>query len=77
MKNLNKIDLHGIKHEDVRSEVIHFIEANWNSNKAVEIITGRSKDMIAIVEEVLNEYKLDYKIGDFFEFNKSYIKVEL
>jgi len=74
---MKKIDLHGIRHEDARSEVIHFIEDNWGSNEAVEIITGHSQGMKAVVEEVLKEYKLDYRIGDFFGFNKVYIKVEL
>jgi len=74
---MKKIDLHGTKHEDARSKVIHFIEDNWGSNEAVEIMTGHSQKMKAIVEEVLKEYKLDYRIGDFFGFNKVYIKVEL
>lgn len=74
---MKEIDLHGIKHEEVRSKVIHFIEDNWGTNGEVEIITGHSQRMKAIVEEVLKEYKLDYKVGDFFGFNKMYIRVEL
>lgn len=74
---MKKLDLHGIRHGDVRSEVIHFIEDNWAINEEVEIITGYSPQMKSIVEEVLNEYKLDYKIGDFFGFNTSYIRTKL
>lgn len=74
---MKKLDLHRIRHEDVRPEVIHFIEDNWAINEEVEIITGYSLQMKAIVEEVLNEYKLDYRIGDFFDFNISYIRVNL
>jgi len=74
---MKKLNLHGIKHEAVRSEVIHFIEDNWAMGEEVEIITGHSIKMKSIVEEVLNEYKLDYKIGDFLGFNKYYIRTSL
>lgn len=74
---MKKIDLHGVKHEDVRSRVIHFVEDNWGTSGEVEIMTGHSQKMKAIVEEVLKEYKLDYRIGDFFGSNKVYIRVEL
>lgn len=74
---MKKLDLHGIRHEDVRSEVIHFIEDNWAIGEEVEIMTGNSTQMKSIVEEILNEYKLDYRIGDFFGFDRSYITVKL
>lgn len=57
------LDLHGIKHEDARRQTIAFVEANWNSNKTVEIITGHSYKMREVVSKVLDEYKLDYKVG--------------
>ena len=55
-----KLDLHGVKHEDVRREVIRYIEDNWDSGDMVEIITGHSEKMKGIVFKVLMEYKLNY-----------------
>jgi len=72
---MKKLDLHGIKHKDVKQKVIRFIEDNWDIKEEIEIMTGNSKRMQGIVEEVLKEYKLEYKIGDFLGFNKSFIKV--
>jgi hypothetical protein len=69
-----KLDLHGFKHEDVRREVIGFVESNWGSDKEVEIITGCSAKMRSIVIEVLKEYKLDHRIGGGFRLDRqSYI----
>ena len=42
---IDKLDLHGVKHEDVRRIVTRFIEANWASNKELDIITGYSSKM--------------------------------
>lgn len=74
---MKRLNLHGIKHEAARAEIIHFIEDNWATGEEVEIVTGHSVQMKSIVEEILNEYKLDYKIGDFLGFNKSYIRTNL
>lgn len=57
------LDLHLVRHKDVRSLLIPFIEKYWNSSKVVEIITGNSDEMKKIVIEVLREYRLDYSIG--------------
>lgn len=72
---MRKLDLHGTKHEAVRRKVIRFIEDNWDIEEEIEIMTGNSKRMQEIVVEVLKEYKLDYKIGDFLGFNKSFIRI--
>lgn len=74
---MKKLDLHGIRHEDAKSEVIHFIEDNWAIDEEVEIITGYSIQMKSIVEKILDEYKLDYRIGDYFGFDTSYIRTKL
>ncbi len=63
---LHKLDLHGVRHDDVKSKVINFIEDNWNSEEDLEIITGHSSKMKGIVLNVLDEYKLPYTIGDMF-----------
>ena len=65
----NKLDLHGVRHHEVRNKVIRLVEDNWGEGLNVEIITGNSDEMKAIVGNVLNEYNLDYKVGTFFNPN--------
>jgi hypothetical protein len=74
---MKELDLHRTYHEMVKPKVIRFIESGWGTNEEVKIITGHSKEMKSIVEEVLKEYKLDYKVGDFFGFDKTYITTRL
>lgn len=64
-KNI-KLDLHGVKHREVNDKVIRIIEDNWNVPTEIEIITGNSDKMKDIVKNILNEYKLPYKINSFF-----------
>ena len=64
-----ELDLHGIKHEDVRNKVIRLIEENWQTGNELEIITGRSVRMKGIVLNVLDEYKLSYNIGRMTNLN--------
>lgn len=72
-----RLDLHGIKHEFVRSEVICFVEKYLYSADDLYIVTGHSQVMKDIVTEVLDEYKLDYKEGGYMGVNSGYIKVYL
>jgi hypothetical protein len=72
---MEKLNLHGTKHEDVTRKVIHFIEDNWDSNKEIEIITGYSNKMQELVINVLEEYSLSYRIGREFDYNKGYLVV--
>ena len=65
----NKLDLHGVRHHEVRNKVIRLVEDNWGEGLIVEIITGNSYEMKSIVGNVLNEYNLDYKVGTFFNPN--------
>lgn len=62
---MKTLDLHGIRHEDVRNILIRFIESLWLTGTEVEIVTGHSPQMKAIVIEVLGEYKLKYDDGGF------------
>jgi hypothetical protein len=71
------LDLHNTRHHLVRDKLIRFIEDNWNKDVQAEIITGRSHKMQDIVKEVLDEYKLEYSIGDFAGVNTGYIKTEI
>lgn len=61
--HMEKLDLHGVRHTDVRREVIHFVEDNWGTDWWVEIVTGHSQKMRDCVVEVLDEYGLKYHIG--------------
>jgi len=72
-----KLDLHGTRYDSARSRVIRFIEDNWCANLDLEIITGHSEKMKSIVIEVLNEYKLKYRIGDFVGLNKGFISISM
>ena len=64
-----KLDLHGVRHIDVRSKVIRFIEDLWGKGINVEIITGNSVEMKKLVIEVLNEYNLEYFDGGILGVN--------
>lgn len=77
MENINKLDLHRTRHENVNSEVIRFVEKYWDSGEEIKIITGNSNEMKSLVIEVLKEYKLEWEIGKKFDTNKGYITVKL
>jgi len=55
-----KIDLHGVKHENVGSTLDSFI---WEQMKkkaaAIHVITGNSPEMKRIVTEIAKEYGFD------------------
>jgi hypothetical protein len=74
---VKKLDLHHTRHHLVRNKLIRFIEEHWDTNTEAHIITGRSDEMQNIVKEVLDEYKLEYSIGDFSGLNTGYIKTEI
>lgn len=62
----NSLDLHGVKHADVKQTVINFIEGHWNKGHELTLVTGHSSAMKGLVLEVLDEYKLPYNIGDLY-----------
>ena len=68
---MKTLDLHGIKHEDVEKVLTKFI--NQNFNKKMKIITGKSNKMKFIVCAVIEEYDLQYRIGDMT--NNGYITI--
>lgn len=70
---MKKLDLHGVRHHEVRSMVICFVEKYWDTETEVEIVTGYSKRMKDIVMEVLDEYKLEYS-DKFMGFDRGYIR---
>jgi len=71
MKTDITLDLHGVRHEDVKPEVVRFVEKNWNSGVKGTIVTGHSIRMKVLVSEVLDEYKLVYKT-----FQANYPKID-
>ena len=70
-----KLDLHGIRHEDVRRKLDVFL---WDSMQRkirnVEVITGHSYKMKEIVSEVCQEYGFEVSEGI---INKGYLTIEL
>lgn len=55
---MNKLDLHGIKHEDVFRTVDNFIGKHVIGNaREIFIITGNSEKMKQIVRDIAQDYK--------------------
>jgi len=74
---ISEIDLHGMKHEEVRDVLDRFINTWWGTNKDICIITGNSDKLKKIVVDILDEYKLVYKTGDYSGQNMGYITTYL
>lgn len=53
-----KIDLHGIKHENVANIIIDVIEKHFDNNTLVTVVTGNSRKMKVLVLDVLAEYDI-------------------
>jgi hypothetical protein len=70
------LDLHGIRHEDVESAVIRFVEGCWGtSEEEAKVITGHSDQMRNLVIKILHEYDATARIGGELGLDRSYIKV--
>ena len=50
---MKKLDLHGKRHENVENEIINFI---FKHQPPFEIITGNSKRMRELVNQIINKY---------------------
>ena len=55
---MNKLDLHGIKNEDVDRLVENFVLLN---NPPLNIICGNSDRMVQLVLDVLNRHNIDWE----------------
>ena len=55
---MNKLDLHGVKHEDVDRIVENFVLMN---ELPMKIITGNSEKMTLLVLDVLNRNDFDWE----------------
>ncbi len=72
---MNKIDLHGVKHENVKRELDQFF---WQMMQkkvgTIEVVTGISQKMKEIVKETCDEY--GFKISE-ISFNPGILIVDL
>lgn len=55
---MRKLDLHGVRHQDVKVMVEDFLYMNQNEFP-LEIICGNSEKMIKLVSEVMSNHKVD------------------
>lgn len=60
---MEKLDLHGVKHEDVRAMMVRVVERHWGSSADLEVVTGNSREMTRLVVEVLREYGVEFSVG--------------
>ena len=58
----NTLDLHGIRHSDVRIEVENYLYLN-QEDCPILIICGNSQKMISLVEETLRKINSSFEIG--------------
>ena len=58
----NTLDLHGIKHVNVKIEVENYLYLNQD-DCPILIICGNSQKMISLVKEVLEQIKSRYESG--------------
>ena len=72
---INKIDLHGIKHQEVQRKLDFFLGKHMMGNRDyVTIVTGNSKRMRDVVNKVLEDYGL---VGEPMFLNEGSITVKL
>ena len=62
---MKKLDLHGIRHNDVDRLVENFVLLN---NPPLEIITGHSDKMIELVRDVLDRHEINWERWGFGAF---------
>ena len=56
-----RLDLHGVKHEDVQKVCDSFMTQIWGKCEEAVIITGNSSSMKHHVREALRDYDLEIK----------------
>jgi hypothetical protein len=70
-----KLDLHGIKHSDVKRELdIFFWRAMQRKLNQVEVVTGHSDQMKDLVFETCREYGFSVKEG---LINRGYLIIDI
>ena len=63
-KGITHLDLHGIRHQDVKNEVLDFIY-QYQSDIPLIVICGNSNRMIEIVEESLHKTSIMFSMPRF------------
>jgi len=84
MKKVNNVlDLHGVRHKDVKLTVYEFLDAQWeNPDEIFEVITGHSTRMKDLVKEAVEDYCATFDLwnpdglGEVFE-SQGIIKIEM
>jgi DNA-nicking Smr family endonuclease len=72
---MKQLDLHGIKHSEVKKILDQFIWENMKKNqKEVSVITGISNQMKRVVKECVDDYNMTYQ-EDFLNPGKIIIKL--
>lgn len=72
---MKQLDLHGIKHSEVKILLDQFLWENMKSNqREVEVITGQSEHMKKIVRDCVDEYMMTCE-EDFLNKGKIIIKL--
>lgn len=57
---MSELDLHGVKHNEVKQLLDSFLWDNMKKNKKeVRVITGFSEQMKRIVKDLADEYTMD------------------
>ncbi len=72
-----ELDLHGMRHKQAQDALERTINGHWGANEELHVITGHSDRMKQIVIDILEQYKLEYRIGDILEINMGFIKTYL
>ena len=72
---MKQLDLHGIKHSEVKILLDQFLWENMKSNQIeVEVITGHSEHMKKIVKDCIEDYMMKCE-EDFLNKGKLIIKL--
>ena len=58
-----RLDLHGVKHVDVRRKCDTFMTQIWGSYDCVDIITGNSDQMRKMVVSALSDYDVEISMS--------------
>jgi len=73
---INRLDLHGMSHYHINSQVDNFIWECMKKNVgSADIITGNSERMQSLVIDIIKDYNIEYLVGDYY--NRGYIKIIL
>ena len=61
IENLRALDLHGATYEEVVTKCHRFLNENYGHD--MYIITGKSSEMMKLVVEIIDKYRLRYHAG--------------